>query len=85
MKFPAYPSPRKKEVKVLYGDIIVECKNYRDQAKQGLTKLKEMYFAVSPEEQVTRMQEALPLVEELVRVENDLLRSTQPKKRKGHA
>ncbi|SAM74223.1 ATP-dependent helicase/nuclease subunit A [Enterococcus faecium] len=81
MKFPAYPSPRKKEVKVLYGDIIVECKNYRDQAKQGLTKLKEMYFAVSPEEQVTRMQEALPLVEELVRVEKRFIEEYSAKKR----
>ena len=49
LKFTTYPSPRKKEIKELYGDVIVECKNYRDQAKQMLTKIKEMYFTVSPE------------------------------------
>lgn len=81
IKFPAYPSPRKKDVKELYGDVIVECKNYRDQAKQGLTKIKEMYFAVSPEEQVERLQEALPLVEELVRVEKRFIEEYSAKKR----
>ena len=27
LKFTTYPSPRKKEIKELYGDVIVECKN----------------------------------------------------------
>jgi ATP-dependent helicase/nuclease subunit A len=81
MKFTAYPSPRKKEVKELYGDVIAECKNYRDQAKQGLTKIKEMYFSVSPEEQVARLLEALPIVEELVRVEKLFIDEYSAKKR----
>lgn len=81
MKFTAYPSPRKKEVKELYGDVIAECKNYRDQAKQGLTKIKEMYFSVSPEEQVARLLEALPIVEELVRVEKLFINEYSAKKR----
>ncbi|MGM0166582.1 helicase-exonuclease AddAB, AddA subunit [Enterococcus sp. AZ135] len=81
IKFPAYPSPRKKEIKELYGDIIIECKKYRDQAKQELTKIKEMYFAVSPEEQVDRLQEALPIVEELVRVEKRFIEEYSAKKR----
>lgn len=81
IKFPTYPSPRKKEIKELYGDVIAECKGYRDQAKDQLTKLKEMYFAVSPEEQVERLQEALPLVEELVRVEKCFIDEFSAKKR----
>ncbi|MGG5369122.1 helicase-exonuclease AddAB subunit AddA [Enterococcus sp. AZ196] len=81
LKFPVYPSPRKKDVKELYGDIITECKNYRDQAKQSLTKIKEMYFLVSPEEQVERLQEALPIVEELVRVEKRFIEEYSAKKR----
>lgn len=81
MKFPVYPSPRKKEIKELYGDVIVECKNYRDQAKQGLTKIKETYFSVSPGEQVERLQEALPIVEELVRVEKRFIEEYSAKKR----
>lgn len=81
IKFSTYPSPRKKEVKELYGDVIIECKNYRDQAKQELTKIKEMYFTVSPEEQVERLQEALPIVEELVRVEKRFIEEYSAKKR----
>ena len=81
LKFVTYPSPRKKEIKELYGDLIVECKNYRDQAKQMLTKIKEMYFTVSPEEQVERLQEALPIVEELVRVEKRFIEEYSAKKR----
>jgi ATP-dependent helicase/nuclease subunit A len=86
LKFTTYPSPRKKEIKELYGDVIVECKNYRDQAKQMLTKIKEMYFTVSPEEQVERLQEALPIVDELVRVEKRFIEEYSAKKtRKRHA
>lgn len=81
IKFSTYPSPRKKEVKELYGDVIIECKNYRDQAKQELTKIREMYFNVSPEEQVERLQEALPIVEELVRVEKRFIEEYSAKKR----
>lgn len=80
-KFATYPSPRKKEVKELYGDVISECKNYRDQAKQALTTIKEMYFPVSPEEQVERLQEALPIVEELIRVEKRFIEEYSEKKR----
>lgn len=68
-------------MKELYGDVIAECKNYRDQAKQGLTKIKEMYFSVSPEEQVARLLEALPIVEELVRVEKLFIDEYSAKKR----
>ncbi|MDT2736681.1 helicase-exonuclease AddAB subunit AddA [Enterococcus pseudoavium] len=81
LKFPAYPSPRKKEIKELYGDVIAECKNYRDQAKQVLLKLKEQYFAVSPTEQIERLQAALPIVEELVRVEKSFIVAYSAKKR----
>ena len=81
LKFTTYPSPRKKEIKELYGDVIVECKIYRDQAKQMLTKIKEMYFTVSPEEQVERLQEALPIVDELVRVEKRFIEEYSAKKR----
>lgn len=80
LKFATYPSPRKKEVKELYGDVISECKNYRDQAKQALMKIKEMYFTVSPEEQVERLQEALPIVAELVRVEKRFIEEYSAKK-----
>ena len=81
IKFTAFPSPRKKEVKELYGDIIVECKSYRDQAKHALTKIQEMYFSVSPVEQVERLLEALPIVEELVRVEKRFIDEYSAKKR----
>ncbi|MDT2760337.1 helicase-exonuclease AddAB subunit AddA [Enterococcus xiangfangensis] len=81
IKFPTYPSPRKKEIKELYGDVIAECKHYRDHAKQELLKIKEMYFSVSPEEQVERLQEALPIVEELVRVEKRFIEEYSAKKR----
>ncbi|MDT2602662.1 helicase-exonuclease AddAB subunit AddA [Enterococcus dongliensis] len=79
--FPTYPSPRKKEIKELYGDVIAEGKAYRDQAKKELLKIKEMYFAVSPEEQVERLQAALPIVEELVRVEKRFIEEYSAKKR----
>lgn len=81
LKFSTYPSPRKKEVKELYGDVIAECKIYRDQAKKNLQEIQAMYFSVSPNEQVERLQEALPIVEELVRVEKSFIASYSDKKR----
>ena len=46
-----------------------------------LTKIKEMYFTVSPEEQVERLQEALPIVDELVRVEKSFIEEYSAKNR----
>lgn len=80
LNFSTYPSPRKKDIKELYGETIAECKKYRDQAKQELTTLKSMYFASSPEEQVERLHEALPIVEELVRVEKRFIEAYSAKK-----
>ena len=81
LSFPTFPSPRKKEVKEAFGEVISECKEYRDQAKKNLLNLKEIYFAVSPAEQIERLQEALPIVEELVRVEKQFIEAYSAAKR----
>ncbi|MEG2644665.1 MAG: UvrD-helicase domain-containing protein, partial [Enterococcus sp.] len=50
-------------------------------AKKNLQEIQAMYFSVSPNEQVERLQEALPIVEELVRVEKSFIASYSDKKR----
>ncbi|WP_429964968.1 helicase-exonuclease AddAB subunit AddA [Enterococcus sp. AZ072] len=79
--FPTFPTPRKKEVKELYGETIERLKDKRQTAKDLLTQLKIGFFAATPEEHVERLQAVRPLVEELVRVEKQFIERYSAKKR----
>lgn len=79
--FPSFPTPRKKEVKELYGETIERLKDKRQTAKDLLTQMKTSFFAATPEEHVERLQAARPLIEELVRVEKQFIERYSAKKR----
>ncbi|MBO1306941.1 helicase-exonuclease AddAB subunit AddA [Enterococcus sp. 669A] len=79
--FPTFPTPRKKEVKELYGETIDRLKDKRQTAKDLLTNMKTGFFAATPEEHIERLHAARPLVEELVRVEKLFISRYSAKKR----
>ncbi|MGM0212682.1 helicase-exonuclease AddAB subunit AddA [Enterococcus sp. AZ109] len=79
--FPTFPTPRKKEVKELYGETIDRLKDKRQTAKDLLTSMKTGFFAATPKEHIERLHAALPLVEELVRVEKLFISRYSAKKR----
>ncbi|GCF93626.1 ATP-dependent helicase/nuclease subunit A [Enterococcus florum] len=81
LNFPTFPTPRKKEVKELYEEEIETAKEFRQSAKDELTQLKKSFFNASPEEQIERLKQAYPIVEELIRVEKLFIQRYSEKKR----
>lgn len=80
LTFDRYPGSRKAELK----DYSNEIKGLRDHGKGILETLKAGIFAESPEEQVARMQKALPLVQELSRIGQAFLQAySRRKQEKG--